>query len=79
MKLLFIFCLTLSIGGWAKSMMDFNHALNDDVSRDIRKNDDKFKKEALRAPASAEEEHENVIEDVPKIDKNVRQIGPNRW
>lgn len=79
MKILFGICLILSVTGWAKSAMDFNQALNEDVTRDIRKDDDKFKKESFRRPASVEAEHENVIEDTPKLDKNVRQIGPNKW
>jgi hypothetical protein len=79
MKTLFILCLILSVSAFAKSAMDFNQALNDDVTRDIRKDDDKFKKESFRRPASVEIDTENVIEETPKLDKNVRQLGPNKW
>jgi hypothetical protein len=76
-----IFCLTflVSMSALAKSGIDFSQAINEDVKKEIRKDEDKFKKESFRGPASVEVEHENVIEDVPKIDKNIRQIGPNKW
>jgi fructose-bisphosphate aldolase class 1 len=76
MKYVLSFCLLFSIGAWAKTAADFNKALNDDVQKDIKKDEDKFKK---REPASVETAHENEIQDTPKIDKNLRQIGPNRW
>jgi hypothetical protein len=80
MKLLICISLLVSMSAFAKTKIDFSQALNEDVEQDIKKDDDKFKKEAARGPASvAPVEHENATEDTPKIDKNVRQIGPNKW
>lgn len=77
----FILCLTvlMSFGAFAKTKIDFSQALNDDLKQDIRKDDEKFKKEATRGPASVETDSDRPIEDTSKIDKNVRQIGPNKW
>ena len=70
------FCLLFSFGVSAKTPSDFNKTLTDDVRKEIRKDEEKFKR---RAPASIETVHENKIQDTPRLDKNLRQIGPNRW
>ncbi len=79
----YILCLiviiSFSANSKTKTKTDFNQALNEDVKNDIKKDDEKFRKQATRGPASIQTEHENPIEDTPKLDKNVRQIGPNKW
>lgn len=79
MKLILCLMVLVSFSTYAKTKIDFSQALNEDVEQDIRKDDEKFKKEATRGPASVETEQENPIVETPKIDKNVRQIGPNKW
>jgi hypothetical protein len=79
MKLILCLMVLVSFSTFAKTKIDFSQALNEDVEQDIRKDDEKFKKEATRGPASVQTEQENPIMEPPKIDKNVRQIGPNKW
>ena len=79
MKLILCLMVLVSFSTFAKTKIDFSQALNEDVEQDIRKDDEKFKKEATRGPASVQTEQENPIMETPKIDKNVRQIGPNKW
>ncbi len=79
MKLILCLMVLVSFSTFAKTKIDFSQALNQDVEQDIRKDDEKFKKEATRGPASVQTEQENPIMETPKIDKNVRQIGPNKW
>jgi hypothetical protein len=72
-------CLFL-IGGttsWATTV-DFNKAIREDVRKEIKKDEHKFKKEAKRAPASISVEGP-ILKEPSKIDKNLRQIGPNKW
>ena len=73
MKLILCLTLLMSFGAFAKTKIDFSQALNEDVEKDIRKDDEKFKKDETRGPASVDPEAAQV-EDTPKIDKNVRQI-----
>ena len=73
-----ILCV-MSATTWAKREVDFNKALLNDVEKEIKKDDEYFKKPASRGPASVEVEAERNIQETPKIDKNVRQIGPNKW
>lgn len=64
---------------WAGPVKDFNKVLIQDVQNQITKDDESFKtKAATRAPASVEVEVV-PMEEPSKIDKNVRQIGPNKW
>ena len=63
----------------AKSIKDFNQVINQDVKSEIRKDEDKFKKVSSRSPASVKAQPEGPTQETPKIDKNVRQIGPNEW
>lgn len=79
MKLFICLTILVSMNAYSKTKIDFSQALNEDVEKDIKQDDDKFKKEANRGPASVQTEHENPIQDTSKIDKNVRQIGPNKW
>lgn len=79
MKLILCVTLLMSFSAYSKTKIDFSQALNEDVEQDIKKDDEKFKKEATRGPASVRPEQDVQIEDTPKIDKNVRQIGPNKW
>jgi hypothetical protein len=70
----------LSLTAFAKpTKIDFSQAINEDLEQDIKKDDEKFKKEAARGPASVSPEVNPRIEDTPKLDKNIRQIGPNKW
>lgn len=79
MKLILCLLVLVSFSTFAKTKIDFSQALNEDVEQDIRKDDEKFKKEATRGPASVQPEQATPIVETPKIDKNVRQIGPNKW
>jgi hypothetical protein len=76
----FILCLTVlvSANSWSQTIKNFNKALQEDVQKEI-KDDDKFKKDMNRTPASVEVEKEPMIDEPSKMDKNVRQIGPNKW
>lgn len=76
-----ILCLLLaSPFVWAKSTkINFNEALIRDVEKDIKHDDEKFKTDIRRGPASVEVEKIPAINEKSKIDKNVRQIGPDRW
>jgi hypothetical protein len=78
----FALCLSLLLTGsvWSKTMVKFNQVLNDDVHKEIKNDDDKFKQEARRGPASVQPEVRPLPKAPPsKLDKNVRQIGPDRW
>ncbi len=77
----FFICLSLLVSAlaWSKTGVDFNQAITEDVKKEFKKDEDKFKKESFRGPASVQNEQENVIEETPKLDKNIRQIGPNKW
>lgn len=80
MKLIFCLCMLMSVTAFAKpTKIDISQAINEDLEQDIKKDDEKFKKEAVRAPASVSPEVNPRIEDTPKLDKNIRQIGPNKW
>lgn len=76
-----ILCLLLASPFiWAKSTkINFNEALIQDVEKDIKKDDEKFKTDIGRGPASVEVEKVPTVKEEFKIDKNVRQIGPDRW
>lgn len=78
MKILLCSLVLVSSVAWSKTTINFNQALQEDVQKEV-KDDEKFKKEASRGPASVETEHEQVIDEPSKLDKNVRQIGPNKW
>jgi hypothetical protein len=78
MKFLMILCLISSFA-WSKTIKDFNKAIYEDASAEIKKDQEKFKKSATRGPASVEVVPESKIEEESKIDKNVRQIGPKNW
>lgn len=79
MKILIIFTLFTSFSAFSRPVDDFNKALLQDVKTDVQKNEDRFKQERNRGPASVQENPERKIEEPQKIDKNIRQIGPNRW
>lgn len=76
-----ILCLLLASPlVWAKSTkINFNEALIQDVEKDIKRDDEKFKTDIRRGPASVEVEKLPTVKEESKIDKNVRQIGPDRW
>lgn len=79
MKLILALLLISSSAFAKKTVIDFNHVLNEEIESDIRKDEDKFKATpAERKPASVEPEA-IIIEEDPKLDKNVRQIGPRYW
>lgn len=80
MKIILCLSILISATAWSKTtVINFNQVLNEEVAKDIKKDDEKFKKEVTRGPASVDTQHEPVIDEPPKIDKNVRQIGPNKW
>lgn len=81
MKFILILSMLVPFLSWGKSAADFNKALLKDVQKEIKKDDESFKTRTSRGPASVESEEvrSKDIQEVPKIDKNVRQIGPNNW
>ncbi|WP_408095422.1 hypothetical protein ACJVC5_10300 [Peredibacter sp. HCB2-198] len=79
MKLIVSCVLLLSGAAFAGSVKDFNKELIETVKTDFKKDEDAFKTRAARAPASVEVEVTPADEVPNKIDKNVRQIGPNKW
>ena len=80
MKLSFILILLASsLTTFAKTPTNFNESLLREVEKEIKKDDYSFKKPSSRAPASVQEKYDHPIQETHKIDKNVRQIGPNKW
>jgi hypothetical protein len=80
MKYVLLLCSIITFNAGARTTANFIQAINQDVQREIKKDDEKFKKEALRKPASVESGHQPVIQETPKLDKNIRQIGgPDKW
>lgn len=80
MKYFLLVSLFVSHTSWSRIDVNFNQALNEDLKTEIKKDDFKFKKKSHRAPASVEEiPVRPVITEPPKIDKNIRQIGPQKW
>jgi hypothetical protein len=80
-KIFFSLILLLSTYSWAeKTIIDFNKEINNDVNREISKDEERFKKKITRLPASVPEVDERVpLKEPLKLDKNLRQIGPNEW
>lgn len=76
-SLVFILAITASLVS-AKTIENFNHVLTSEVQKDIQKDEDKFKKEITRKPASVNTIQATEIDEAPKL-KNARQIGPNKW
>ncbi len=76
----FILCLTVLVttSSWSQTIKSFNKALQEDVQKEL-KDDDKFRKEVTRGPASVEMKKGTVTDEPSKLDKNVRQFGPNKW
>ncbi|WPU66382.1 hypothetical protein [Peredibacter starrii] len=79
MKFILSGVLLLTTMAWAGSVKDFNKELIETAKTDFKKDEDTFKTRAARAPASVEVEVAPADEVPNKIDKNVRQIGPNKW
>lgn len=80
MKYALFLSLMITTLGWAKSPVNFNEALNNDLRNEIEKDDFKFKKKSHRAPASVKmEPGPHLIEEPQKIDKTLRQIGSQKW
>ncbi len=71
--------LTTSLAWSRSNISKFNEVLTEDVQKDIKKDEDRFKSNTSRSPASVPVEMEVPIQDTPKLDKNIRQIGPNKW
>ena len=69
----------LPLLAFVKSLKEFNSVITKEVHQEIRKDEEKFKTSASRAPASVSPVHDQVVEEPKKIDKTVRQIGPNSW
>lgn len=80
-KLIFFIALSVSLNSWAnKSLKEFNETFHREIDREIKKDEDKFKKSPIRGPASVPDVVERpMMKEPSKIDKNVRQIGPNEW
>ena len=79
MKFILSILLMISASAYSKStVINFNQVLNEDVEKDIKQDEEKFRK-ATRAPASVTPEKSMPQDENLKIDKNVRQIGPNKW
>lgn len=79
MKLILALLLITPSAFAKKTVIDFNHVLNEEIESDIKADEDKFKKiPANRRPASVEPEA-IIIDEDKKLDKNVRQIGPRYW
>ena len=79
MKILIGLLIILPTISFGKSLKEFNSIITKEVDREIRKDEDKFKVPSRRAPASVSPVKEEVLEEPKKIDKTVRQIGPNSW
>lgn len=79
MKLLIILSAFICFSVEARDVKDLNKALLQDMKKEIQKDDDKFRKPQTRGPASVQEATDSKITEPQKIDKNVRQIGPNAW
>lgn len=81
MKFTLVFSLFLiSTLAYSNEVKNFNKVLVESVKKDIRNdNAEELKATASRAPASVETEVENEIQEESKIDKNVRQLGTNKW
>lgn len=82
MKTFIIALVLFSSLAFAKEMKNFNKDLFQNVQKDIQNdNDDQFKKRTVgRGPASVDSEPEGkYIEQEKKIDKNVRQLGTQKW
>lgn len=77
MKFLAGLLLILSYSAYSKE--DFNKAIQQDVKSDIQKDEEKFRKVRARGPASVSENAPVKMQEPDKIEKNVRQIGPNAW
>lgn len=79
MKFILSFLLIISATAYSKStVINFNQVLNEDVEKDIKQDEEKFRK-ATRAPASVRPLKIMPQNENSKLDKNVRQIGPNKW
>jgi hypothetical protein len=79
MKYLVCLSLLISSMAWSKSVKNFNQAITDDFQKEIKKDEDKFKKPVMRGPASVAPSPASAIKEPSKIDKNIRQIGPSNW
>lgn len=79
----FILCLLVASSSiaWSKpTKINFNEALMEDVQADIQKDEERFRNDVRRGPASVEEvEVKPFIDEESKIDKKDRQIGPRNW
>lgn len=80
MKYILVITVFMSHMAFGESK-DFNKAINEDLKTEINKDDFKFKKKSHRAPASVQEEvtPRPVVREPAKIDKTIRQIGPQKW
>lgn len=80
MRYLALFLLLNSMSAFSKDISEFNKLMTQDLKSEITKDEDRYKVRT-RAPASvaAEEPQKRPIEETPKIDKTIRQIGPNNW
>lgn len=79
MKNLILMMLFIPTLLWASSVEELSQKIGEDVKRELKKDEDKFRKTPVRLPASVPVVEKIKPEEPSKIDKNVRQIGPNEW
>jgi hypothetical protein len=79
MKIMLCFLMVVPLVAFSKSLKEFNTVITREVDQEIRKDEEKFKSPAFRAPASVTPAVVPSVEEPKKIDKTVRQIGPNSW
>jgi len=79
MNKLILIILLISTYSWSSSVKELSHKIGEDVNLELKKDEDKFRKTPVRLPASVPVVEKIKPEEPTKIDKNVRQIGPNEW
>ena len=80
MKFIAIFIFAITHTAYGKEASNFNRVLLDEVKKEISNDDEYLKKTPQRGPASvAPTKVPTPIQDTSKIDRNVRQIGPDSW
>jgi hypothetical protein len=80
MKFLTLVICFSSFAAFAKTdVQDFNKALIQNVEKEVKQDEDRFRKTSVgRGPASVQEKEPEFYGD-QKIDKTVRQTGHSKW
>jgi hypothetical protein len=79
MKKFILIILLSSTHTWSSSVEDLSRKIGEDVNSEIKKDEDKFRKHPARFPASVPVVEKIKTQEPSKLDKNIRQIGPNEW